>query len=121
MISSKGFIINNKNELFSYEIEMIHCTLTKKKYNFVNLMNRLIEIYPKRENYNFLEDALEDCLFSEEKGRVEIIEEEMTWDIYYLSLKNNKIIFEQIYETERTIEINLDEFIIEENVIYLDH
>jgi hypothetical protein len=55
--SSKGFVVNKDYELFSYNLNMTNFTFTKKKYNFEDIFNKLVEIFPKKvNNYYFLKE-----------------------------------------------------------------
>ena len=119
--SSKGFIINKDCELFSYNLNVTNFTFTKKKYNFEDIFNKLVEIFPKKvNNYDFLKEELKHCLLSIEGEHININGDELGWEIYYLSLKDDIITLEQIFEKEETFYININNFIIEETIIYLD-
>lgn len=119
--SSKGFVINKDCELYGYDLNMTNFTFTKKKYNFEDIFNKLIEIFPKKvNNYDFLKTELIHCLLSIDGERININGNELGWEIYHLSLKDDIITLEQIFEKREIFYININNFIIEETIIHLD-
>lgn len=100
---------------------MTNYTFTKKKYNFEDIFNKLVEIFPKKvNNYDFLKTELKHCLLSIDGECINIDSDELGWEIYYLSLKDDIITLKQIFEKEETFYININNFIIEETIIHLD-
>lgn len=119
--NSKGMIINQNDELFSYDLNVDNFTFVKKKYNFSKILNKLVEIinnyyYDKYEDgYDALEKYLQLCLLSVSGTTIEI------FNFGELSLNNNIIILEYICFTGNKFhEIDINDFIIDETFIQLN-
>lgn len=117
--SSKGMIINANDEVFSYDLDMDNFTFTKKKYNFLKIFDKFMEIIGKYRNlhddtHKSLKRCLKACLLSD-GNKIEI------YEFGDLSLENNIIIFEYISMGGSEItELDVNDFIIDETVICLD-
>jgi len=129
--SSRGFIYRSNGNLFSYNLDLDGNIFTKKKYNFEEIFERLIEIYPKiRNDYKFLKRALINCLRSKGSEEIEIDDDEAGMDDILsnltLYINSNVVVFKYILlcedETKQKIfQILLDNHVIEETKIVLNN